>query len=249
MVEPVEDTVNAPSPVDNRVKVGLVIIAAVAALILLVLALTRLSDRVQGGPTPQTIATASLESMRAQNRLVPFVARYVSVTSSKTSRFGFSSERTLILPGDVRYELDLGKLEPGDVQWDASSNTLRVELPEIEIAGPDVDLTKAREYGSSGLLGAVTDSRTQLDQANRAAAVADLRKQAMAPVPMRLAKEAARQAVQRSFAMPLQAAGFKDAKVVARFPTEGTTSDGRITASLTYNEAIKQARQRQAQGN
>lgn len=247
MVDPVENSSSVPPPVDNRLRIGLVVIAVVAALILLVLALTRLSDRVQGGPTPETIATASLESMRAQNRLVPFVARYVSVTSSKTSRFGFSSERTLILPGDVRYELDLGKLEPGDVQWDASSKTLKVELPEIEIAGPDVDLTKAREYGSSGLLGAVTDSRTQLDQANRAAAVADLRKQAMAPVPMRLAREAARQALQRSFAMPLQAAGFKDAKVVARFPTEGTTGDERITSSLTYNEAIEQARQRQAQ--
>jgi len=248
MDEPISKPV-APPQLDPRMKVGIIIIAVIAALILLVLALTRLSDRVQGGPTPETIATASLESMRAQNRLVPFVARYVSVTSSKTSRFGFSSERTLILPGDVRYELDLAKLQPGDVSWDASTKTLSVQLPEIEIAGPDVDLTKAREYGSSGLLGTVTDSRTQLDQANRAAAVADLRKQASAGVPMRLAREAARQAVQRSFAMPLQAAGFADAKVVARFPTDGTTGDERITASLTYNEAIEQAKRRQAEQN
>ena len=62
----------------------------------------------------------------------------------------------------------------------------------------------------------------QLDQANRAQAVADLRKQARAEVPMRLAREAARQAIERSFAMPLTAAGFEDAKVVARFPTEGS---------------------------
>jgi hypothetical protein len=248
MDDPISKAAARP-PMDRQVKVGIVIVAVIAALILLVLALTRLSDRVQGGPTPETIATASLESMRAQNRLVPFVARYVSVTSSKTSRFGFSSERTLILPGDVRYELDLAKLEPGDVSWDASTKTLTVELPEIEIAGPDVDLTRAREYGSSGLLGAVTDSRTQLDQSNRAAGVADLRKQASAAVPMRLAREAARQAVQRSFAMPLQAAGFGDAKVIARFPTDGTTGGERITASLTYNEAIEQARRRRGEQN
>ena len=39
---------------------------------------------------------------------------------------------------------------------------------------------------------------------------------------MRLARQSARAAVERSFAMPLVAAGFKDVKVVARFPTEGT---------------------------
>ena len=39
---------------------------------------------------------------------------------------------------------------------------------------------------------------------------------------MRLAREAARQAVERSFALPLQAAGFDNAKVVARYPTEGS---------------------------
>ncbi|HKS17857.1 MAG TPA: hypothetical protein VJS63_01450, partial [Bradyrhizobium sp.] len=63
-----------------------------------------LVDRLFGGPNPTTIASASLESMRAQNRLNVFAARYVSVTTSTVSRFGFSSKRTLILPGDVRYE-------------------------------------------------------------------------------------------------------------------------------------------------
>ena len=72
------------------------------------------------------------------------------------------------------------------------------------------------------MLSALTNANQQLDQANRAKAVADLRKQAQGAVPMRLARQAARQAVERSFAMPLLAAGFKDVKVVARFPTEGT---------------------------
>ena len=124
--------------------------------------------------------------MRAQNRLIAFVARYVSVTSSRTSRFGFSAERTLILPGDVRYELDLSKLQARDVTWDAGSQTLSVRLPEIEIAGPDVDLNSAREYGEGGVLSALTNAEQGLDQANRSAAVADLRKQASADVPMRL---------------------------------------------------------------
>ena len=79
-------------------------------------------------------------------------------------------------------------------------------------------------------------------------AVSDLRKQASAEVPMRLARQAARQAVERSFAMPLLAAGFRDAKVVARFPTEGTDDHSYLDLSTPYNEAIQEAERRRAQG-
>ena len=73
---------------------------------------TGIADRIFGGPNPKTIASASLESMRAQNRLIAFVARYVSVVSSEQQRLGGWSARSgrSMLPGDVRYELDLSKL-------------------------------------------------------------------------------------------------------------------------------------------
>jgi len=236
---------------DSRQTKLIAILAIAVALVLGVIlgTATGIADRIFGGPKAETIASASLESMRAQNRLIAFVARYVSVTTSTTSRFGLSAKRTLILPGDVRYELDLSKLRPKDVSWDASSHTLQVRLPEVEIAGPDVDLTSAQEYGEGGVLTALTNADETLDQANRATAVSDLRKQASAEVPMRLAHEAARQAVERSFAMPLVAAGFKDAKVVARFPTEGNGEASYMDLSTPYEEAIKEAeRQRAAQG-
>jgi hypothetical protein len=235
---------------DRRLNKPLVLAMVAVALVLgVMLGLTTgLVDRIFGGPNPKTIASASLESMRAQNRLIAFVARYVSVVSSEQQRLGglVSSERTLVLPGDVRYELDLSKLEPKDVTWDNSTHTLRVQLPEVEIAGPDVDLTAAREFGDGGVLSALTNADERLDQTNRASAVADLRKQAQAPVPMRLARQAARQAVERSFAMPLLAAGFKDVKVVARFPTEGTDEPSYLDLSTPYEEAIKEAERRRA---
>ncbi len=238
---------------DRRLNKPLVLAMVAVALVLGVMLgmTTGIADRLFGGPNPKTIASASLDSMRAQNRLIAFVARYVSVVSSEQQRLGglVSSERTLVLPGDVRYELDLSKLEPNDVTWDASTHTLRVRLPEVEIAGPDVDLTAAREFGDGGVLSTLTNADQQLDQTNRARAVADLRKQAGAPVPMRLARQAARQAVERSFAMPLLAAGFKDVKVVARFPTEGSDEPSYLDLSTPYEEAIKEAeRRRAAQG-
>ena len=235
---------------DRRLNKPLVIAMVAVALILGVMLglATGIADRIFGGPNPKTIASASLQSMRAQNRLVAFVARYVSVVSSEEERLGglVSSERTLVLPGDVRYELDLSKVEPNDVNWDGSTHTLRVKLPEVEIAGPDVDLTAVREFGEGGVLSALTNASQQLDQANRAKAVADLRKQAQGEVPMRLARQAAREAVERSFAMPLLAAGFKDVKVVARFPTEGTDEPSYLDLSTPYEEAIKEAERRRA---
>ena len=233
---------------DSRLNKPVAILAIIVALVLGVVVgtSTGIADRIFGGPKAETIAASSLESMRAQNRLIAFAARYVSVTTSTTSRFGFSAKRTLILPGDVRYELDLSKLQPGDVKWDGASHTLSVKLPEIEIAGPDVDLNAVQEYGAGGVLSALTNANQNLDQANRASAVADLRKQAQAEVPMKLAREAARAAVERSFAMPLVAAGFKDAKVVARFPTEGSDDASYIDRSTPYEEAIKEAERRRA---
>jgi hypothetical protein len=236
---------------DGRLNKTLVIVMVATALLLGVLVGTAagIVDRLFGGPSPSTIASASLESMRAQNRLIAFVARYVSVTTSETNRFGLTAKRTLILPGDVRYELDLSRLQARDVTWDGSSKTLRVRLPEVEIAGPDVDLASAQEYGAGGVLSALTNANQQLDQANRAKAVQNLRQQAAAPMPMQLAHQAARAAVERSFAMPLLAAGFKDVKVVARFPTEGNDNASYLDLSTPYEEAIQEAeRRRAAQG-
>lgn len=229
---------------NKPLAIGAVIVALILGL--LVGGALDIGKRLFGGPDPETVASSALQSMRAQNRLVPFVARYVSVVSSRQERLGglVSSERTLILPGDVRYELDLAKLGPEDVQWDAGSSTLSVTLPEIEIAGPEVDLTAVREYGENGVLSALTDADTALDRNNRARAVADLRTQAQAAVPMRLAREAGRQAVERSFALPLQAAGFDNAKVVARYPTEGSPVTKPLDRSRSYNEVLGEAQAR-----
>src|ERR1044071_460963 len=145
---------------EGRLNKPLAIAAVVVALVLglVVGDALDIGKRLFGGD-PETVASSALQSMRAQNRLVPFVARYVSVVSSRQERLGglVSAERTLILPGDVRYEIDLAKLGPEDVKWDAGTSTLSVTLPEIEIAGPEVDLAAAREYGDRGVLSVVTD--------------------------------------------------------------------------------------------
>ena len=177
------------------------------------------ADRFATGPEPATIAEASLQGLREQNRLSAFVASYVAVVTARQSRFGLSAEKTLILPGLVRYEVDLARLRPADVRWDAPSAELRVVLPPVEVVGPEIDLTRIREYSGGGLLLRLTDTEAKLDAANRRAGQAELLRQARLPAPMKMARDATRRAIESSFALPLRAAGVQ-ATVRVRFPDE-----------------------------
>lgn len=222
----------------------LVLVFVVALLAAgLVLGAPRLLRLFGGAPDPATIATASLEGLREQDRLVPFVARFVAVVTSSQTRFGLSARKTLILPGLVRYEVDLAKLRQRDLAWDPATRTLTVTLPPVELAGPEVDMTAIREYDSGGVLMALTNAEAALDQANRAAGQRQLVAQAREPLPMRLARDAARNAVARSFAMPLRAAGL-DANVRARFADEpdDTTQAERMDRSRDPREVLGEKR-------
>ena len=116
-----------PEPA-RRGGVGLFLTKVAGVLILLVLVGLLVAWGVQRyvaerlTPDPTTIARASLEGLREQNRLSAFAARYVAVVTSRQSQLGFSTERTLIMPGMVRYEVDLAKLRQQDVRWDATSH-------------------------------------------------------------------------------------------------------------------------------
>ena len=170
----------------------------------------------QRGYDPETVVAASLQGLQEQNVLVPFTARYVAVVTSTQSRLGLRAKKTLIMPGTVRYELDLGKLEQSDLDWDAATNALTVTLPPLRLAGPEIDIDAISEYRDGEILLTLTDAEQALDAANRKRAQEELIKQAKGTTPMRLAQGAARTAIEQSFAMPLKAAGI-EAKVTARF--------------------------------
>lgn len=217
--------------------IGVLVVGLVAGGLLVAgLKVWKLFD---GGPDPVTIATSSLQSVREQALLTPFAARFVAVVTATQNRFGLSAQKTLIMPGLVRYEIDLAKLNQRDVRWDARSKTLSVLLPPLEIAGPEINLTELREYGGGGLLSALTDARTRLDAANRDAGQKELLRQARQPLPLKLARDAAKHAVERSFAMPLKAAGL-DAKVVALFPEEAGHDPSLLDRSRSIEEVLKE---------
>ena len=200
----------------SRLAPRLVLLAAAVLLLVAVWWAVSVWRDWQRGYDPETVVAASLQGLQEQNILVPFTARYVAVVTSTQSRLGLSAKKTLIMPGTVRYELDLGKLKQSDLDWDAAANALTVTLPPLRLAGPEIDIDAISEFRDGEILLTLTDAEASLDAANRKAAQAELIKQAKGTTPMRLAQSAARTAVEQSFAMPLKAAGI-DAKVTARF--------------------------------
>ncbi len=217
---------------------GIIILLALAVLVVL-WGVQRYVER-RLSPDPTTVVSASLQGLREQNRLSAFAARFVAVSTSRQSQLGLSTEKTLIMPGLVRYEVDLGKLTQDDVAWNGDTHVLSVRLPPIELDGPQVDLTAIREYGSGGILSHVTDANTRLDAANRRAGQAELVRQARDGTPMKLAKDATRRAVESSFAMPLRAAGI-DVTVKARFADDPVASNERWDASRALSQVLGNA--------
>ena len=216
--------------------------AALATPILFILAVWWAIDgfrSLRDGPAPETVASASLQGLREQNRLSAFAANYAAVVTSDQRRFGLSAKKTLIMQGLVRYEVDLAKLGEKDVRWDADTGTLRVKIPPIETAPPQIDLKTIQEYGENGILRAFTDVDDVLDDANRDKGLAELTRQANGPVPMTLAREAFKRAVKQNFEAPLRAAGL-DAKVEAYFADElGGDVTTRWDESTPLEEILK----------
>lgn len=167
-------------------------------------------------PDPLAIAYTTLLSVRDQGRFTPFVGRFVAVVTASETRMGLTARKTLIMPGTVRYGVDLTRLRRENLSWDEATRTLGVTLPALEIAGPDIDLNQVQEYSEGGLVMALTDAERTLDQANRRSAQEELMRQARERTPTQLARNAAMRTVARTFAMPLRAAGI-DASVTVRF--------------------------------
>lgn len=189
---------------------------ALAIIALLAAAWFGYQHYVVDRPDAKTVVAVSLRGLQEQQRLVPFTARYVAVVTSAETKLGLKAQKTLILPGTVRYELDLGLLTQQSLDWDEASQTLTITLPPLEVAGPEFALEDAREYSDGEILLTLTDAESRLDTANGAAAKAQLLKQAREPVPMKLARDASIKAVENAFALPLEAVGV-EAKVKAQF--------------------------------
>ncbi len=228
----------------RRLKLPLTILAALlAALLLGVLLGHRLLPAPAPSPAdPRAVADAALLSVRDEGRLVSFTARFASVVTASEERLGLSARKTLIMPGTVRYSVDLARLKRGNLRWDDATRTLTVTLPPLEVSSPSINLNDVQEYSEGGMLMALTGAERQLDEANQRSAQDELMRQARAPAQMQIARDSAMRIVARSFAMALRSTGI-DASVVVRFvDPSGQESASFLERSRGVNDALRDRR-------
>ena len=162
----------------------------------------------------------SLVAFKEQNSLTVFSAEFAPVVSSENSRFfgALKSRQVAVIPTRVQYTLDLSAVDRSRLSWTEESSTLLVNLPPLQIGKPNLDEGRA-QYLREGIW-ISRDMQGDLTRDNTELAEREARKAATNPVLMRLAKDAARNAVAQNLAIPLQVAGFDDVNVVVRFDGE-----------------------------
>jgi hypothetical protein len=171
---------------------------------------------------------SAMLAFEKQNSLNVFSSRFEIVAESENAQgvLGIDilkSRQASIIPATVTYRLDLSHIDRDAFAWDPASETLNVVLPGLRISRPNLDEAAAREFTEGRWVTAGAQrslSKNNSLQAERKAAAF-----AKNPQVLSMARQAAKDAVRQNLAIPLQVAGYENAKVVVRF--EGENPPGR----------------------
>ena len=173
-------------------------------------------------PNADPVGSAML-AFEKQNSLTVFSSRFEIVAESTNSQgvLGIDllkSRQAAIIPALVEYRLDLASMDRDRLRWDQGTQTLAVTLPPLRISRPNLDEGQARTFTEGTL---VTGGAAQaLAKNNSLQAERKAAQFANNPEVMGLARQAAKDAVRQNLAIPLQVAGFENAKVTVRFDGE-----------------------------
>ena len=171
---------------------------------------------------------SAMLAFEKQNSLNVFSSRFEIVAESENAQgvLGIDilkSRQATIIPATVTYRLDLGNMDRDAFAWDATGQTLDVVLPPLRISRPNLDEAQARVFTEGNWVTANAQrslSRNNSLQAERKAA-----EFAKNPQVLGLARNAAKEAVRQNLAIPLQVAGYENAKVSVRFEGERPAAD------------------------
>jgi len=166
---------------------------------------------------------SAMLAFEKQNSLNVFSSRFEIVAESQNAQgvLGIDllkSRQASIIPATVTYRLDLGNMDRDAFTWDAASETLDVVLPPLRISRPNLDEAEARVFTEGNWVTANAQrslSKNNSLQAERKAATF-----AKNPQVLGLARNAAKEAVRQNLAIPLQVAGYENARVNVRFEGE-----------------------------
>ena len=157
----------------------------------------------------------------------------------------FKSTQKATLPFSVDYFVDLSGLNGDDARFDSRARTLSIEIPEVRIAEPNIDLTRGKLGTAEGWWVSRQAGANLINRSVRLSK-AQAVKTAREPQHLQNARNEARERVQDLLEVPLRAAGYSDIKVQVRFQGEpGTGRDSSVLdQSRSYNEVLEEARQK-----
>lgn len=166
---------------------------------------------------------SALLTFERQNTLNVFASRFEVVAESENAtKVGpvtvARAKQADIIPATVTYQLDLGSVGRDSMTWNATTHTLAIVLPALKISRPNLDEARKKTF-SEGVWISREASR-HLNANNSLQAERKASAFARNPEVLALARQAAREAVRQNLAIPLQVAGYADAKVVVRFNGE-----------------------------
>lgn len=159
-----------------------------------------------------------------------------------TRAFGMlNSDRIIKAPFSIDYTVDVSRLDPAAMGWDAEKRRLTVTVPEVEVGAPNVDESRMTLSTTRGII--VTRAASEamaktLAQGTRA----KVRAEGNRPEQLRKAKENARRALSRLLAAPLAAAGVRGVDIRIRFASDPVANDERWDTSRTIDEVLANRR-------
>jgi hypothetical protein len=173
------------------------------------------------------------------------VSGTIDVTSVNRGTI-FDSKLKATLPYSVDYFVDLSSLSRDDARYDPVSKSLLIEVPEVRVAEPHIDLTKGKVGEAEGFWvsrGASANLVSRALKLTREKADQNARE----PENLKRAKEEARARIAALLEVPLQTTRFEDVNVVVHFAGDERASDpSYLDLSTPYNEAIAEAQRRRA---
>ena len=177
------------------------------------------------------------------------VSGTIDVTSVNRGTI-FDSKLKATLPYSVDYFVDLSGLGRDDARYDPTSKTLLIEVPDVRVAEPHIDLTQGKVGEAEGFWVSREASANLVSRALKLTRQkAD--ENARETENMARAQEEARARIAALLEVPLKTTRLDDVNVQVRFAGEERTSDpSYLDLSTPYNEAIAEAqRRRAAEGN
>ena len=121
----------------------------------------------------------------------------------------------VIVPATVDYRVRFAEIEASDMAWDKERQLLTVTLPMLRITRPNIDEANARGF-TNGIWVSREDA-AKLARKNSQIAESRAVAYAKDAEVLAMARNAARDAVQRNLAVPLRAMGFDSARIEVRF--------------------------------